>query len=87
MDLENLSKQGLMSAADNMRRAVEDIDGTFGKGYAKAHPELVGALVMAAAIDYSGTVLYNVKEETNNTLSSVSEEISAALRMISGKEG
>lgn len=76
-----------MSAADNMRSAVDYIDDFFGKGYAKEHPELVGAMVMAAAIDYSGTVLCNVKEETNNTLSSVSEEISEALRMISGKEG
>lgn len=79
MDLENLSKQGLMSAADNMRRAVEDIDGTFGKGYAKAHPELVGALVMAAAIDYSGTALHNAMNGITDALCAVSGDISEAI--------
>lgn len=74
MDLENLSKQGEYSSIDNMKRAIEHIDNIFGKGYAKEHPELLGSIVMASAIDYCGTVLHLDLEDLNNTLSNLNSE-------------
>lgn len=74
MDLENLSKQGEYSSIDNMRRAIKDIDDTFGPGYAKEHPELVGQIVMASAIDYCGTVLHLDLEELSEVISALKTE-------------
>lgn len=71
MDLENLSKQGEYSSIDNMRRAIKDIDDTFGPGYAKEHPELVGKIVMASAIDYCGTVLHIDLKELTEVISNL----------------
>jgi len=34
--------------------AIHSIDDTFGQGYAEQHPELVGALVKAMAIESAG---------------------------------
>lgn len=68
MDLENLSRQGEYSSIDNMRRAIDDIDETFEKGYAKDHPELLGMIVLASAIDYCGTVLHNDLEDLKQLL-------------------
>lgn len=59
MDLENLSKQGEYSSIDNMRRAIKDIDETFGEGYSQGHPELLGQIVIASAIDYFATLLHS----------------------------
>ena len=58
MDLQELSKQGEYSSIENMKSAIKDIDETFGEGYAKEHPGLVGQIVMASAIDYFGTLLH-----------------------------
>lgn len=74
MDLENLSKQGEYSSIDNMRRAIKDVDDTFGPGYAKEHPELLGSIVLASAIDYCGTVLHNSLETITDIVSEHKEE-------------
>jgi hypothetical protein len=36
---------------DEIRDAVEDIDAILGQGYAKAHPELIGAYMQSVAIE------------------------------------
>jgi hypothetical protein len=74
MDLENLSKQGEYSSIDNMRRAITDIDNTFGEGYAREHPEFVGQIVLASAIDYCGTVIHLDLEELANVLVDLKSE-------------
>jgi hypothetical protein len=43
--------------ADPLDEAVRRIDKAFGRGYAKAHPELVAALVQAAAFDRVARVI------------------------------
>ena len=40
-------------SADYLGSAVEEIDKQFGEGYAKEHPELVGAFMQVAANDRS----------------------------------
>lgn len=69
MDLENLSKQGEYSAIENLKRVVKDLDELYGHGFSEKHPELVGNLVLAAAVDYSGTLLHQDIEKLNERLS------------------
>ena len=54
---ETLSRQGLMRALDLYREAVKEIDKMMGEGYAKEHPELIGQILMAANIDYAGSII------------------------------
>jgi hypothetical protein len=56
-DFTTLMRQAPMTAHDWMARAITDIDELFGKGYAKAHPELVGHYLMTCAIDFGSGVL------------------------------
>jgi hypothetical protein len=49
-DLELASSR---AAAFYMESGTEHVDRQFGAGYAKAHPELVGAFMTAAATIYS----------------------------------
>ena len=60
LDIEIGAGELLMQASgtvhDYMLRAMQDIDDHFGKGFAVAHPELVGAMVQAAAADYAASV-------------------------------
>ena len=48
-------EQSHKSAHDWMLRAVEAIDRQFGDGFARAHPELVGAYMQTCAIDFAAT--------------------------------
>ena len=45
-------KQAPMTAHTYLSEAVKSIDQTFGEGYAKEHPELVGAFIQTCAIDF-----------------------------------
>ena len=72
--LETLSEQGEYSAIENMRRAIKDIDETFGKGYAKEHPDLLGSIVMASSIDYAGTLVSDRLSELVLAISTLNEE-------------
>ena len=45
-------EQAHMSAHDWMNRAVAAIDEKFGDGFARAHPELVGAYMQTCALDF-----------------------------------
>lgn len=57
-DLSTLLQQASMTAHDYLRNAIEDIDTTFGeKGYAAKHPELVGAYIQTAAMDFGAAVI------------------------------
>lgn len=53
MDAKGLLEQAALSAATWMAKAVRLIDEEFGEGYARAHPELVGAFINAASRDYA----------------------------------
>jgi len=48
------------AAAFYMESGTEHVDRQFGAGYAKAHPELVGAFMEAAARIYSANRIKNV---------------------------
>ncbi len=54
---EKLLEQAWMTASHYMVFAVQEIDKQFGDGYAKAHPELVGAFMQTAATDFQAGLL------------------------------
>ena len=54
---DTLMRQAPATADVYLGQAIEMIDARLGKGYAKAHPELVGAFVQAAAADMSGALI------------------------------
>lgn len=56
-DFDRLMEQASATAYSYMLHTVHNIDQTFGEGYAKAHPELVGAMVQAASLDFAGSIL------------------------------
>lgn len=58
----NLMRQANMTASEYFDSAVRQIDKTFGVGHARNHPELVRALVDAAARDYE-TACANLRNE------------------------
>jgi len=49
---EKLMEDAAATAGVYLRRAVENIDNQFGKGYAKANPVLVAAMIQASAADF-----------------------------------
>jgi hypothetical protein len=51
--------------------AIRDIDKAFEVGYAKAHPELIGAYMMTAAIDFGTTTLAIEIGHLNTTMERV----------------
>jgi hypothetical protein len=53
----DLMRQAGMTAHDYLLGGVHDIDEIMGKGYAKAHPELLAAYIQTAALDFHATFL------------------------------
>lgn len=51
VDINKSRHDAIDQAVTWMRAATRDIDEQFGAGYAQAHPELLAALVNAAALD------------------------------------
>lgn len=56
-------KQAPMTVDTYLREAVERIDGVFGDGYAKSHPELVAAFIAACVEDFSTAATVKLAEE------------------------
>jgi hypothetical protein len=46
-----------MLVSDHLLNAAFDIDGQFGAGHARANPGLLGACVVAAAVNFVGLLL------------------------------
>jgi hypothetical protein len=61
--VETLFKQATMTATDYMVQAVDQIDKTFGEGYAAKHPELVGAFMRTAAADFHTAIIAKIHSE------------------------
>lgn len=74
MDLNHIDKESAQSVVENMWKLYDGIEETFGKGYAKEHPELVGDMVKAASIDYLATVLHYDLEELKEFVSDLKNE-------------
>jgi hypothetical protein len=67
--------QGAMTAYEYLRSAIDHIDIELGKGYAKAHPELIGAFMQAAAIDCALLVVASKIEAVAHGLDGLGEAL------------
>jgi hypothetical protein len=52
-----LMEQAPATVNEYLREATAAVDEQFGEGYAKAHPELVGAFIQAAAGDFHTSLM------------------------------
>jgi len=52
-----LMQQASWTADEYLLHAIERIDMRLGKGYAKAHPELIGAFMQTAALDFAAGIV------------------------------
>lgn len=52
LSASELESQASMTADEYLTAAIESIDSKLGEGYAKAHPELIGAFMRSSAQDF-----------------------------------
>lgn len=79
---EELLQQASWTAADYLSGGIEAIDKKFGEGYAKKHPELLGAFMAAASRDLQTSLTVQALQEVARNLEALSEikDIARALR-------
>ena len=65
-------KQAPDAVHEWMYRCKAVIDGAFGEGYAAKHPELLGAMIQACAVDQLGMHTYGSGDDISRSLESVS---------------
>jgi hypothetical protein len=74
-DLHTIASQGRSIAIENLSYGVKEVDRIMGKGYSKAHPELLGSVLIAAAIDYHESIVAKKMEELNDNLLGISNSL------------
>jgi len=70
-----LSEDAFDLTAYNMSKAIDFIDGKFGKGYSKEHPELIGAFLQACSIELNGTTIGACIQDLEQALSEIAENV------------
>lgn len=78
-----LMDQASMTAATYFRKAVETIDDQFGEGYAKAHPELVGAFMRTCTADFSACFTSDFLDKIATALGDISGSLSSVAGAVS----
>jgi hypothetical protein len=61
--IETLVRQAPRTANEYLSTAIKEIDTSFGEGYAKTHPELVGAYIQTCAIDFAAGSITSALQE------------------------
>jgi hypothetical protein len=56
-DPTTLMNQAPMTMQVYMAECIRIVDGVFGAGYAKKNPQLLSAMVLGCAVDYSGGIV------------------------------
>jgi hypothetical protein len=74
-DSQTLMRQGAMTACEYLRSAIDHIDAVLGKGYAKAHPELIGAFMLVATADLGTAVIARAAQGIAPALDGVAEAL------------
>jgi hypothetical protein len=89
-----LARQASMLAHDFAMNAQFDLDGIFGAGFAKRHPEVIGAYMQTAALNFTAGLLADKIEDLHESLRSdhplqgeTFASIAAALECIAEKLG
>jgi hypothetical protein len=91
----DLMRQASYTADTYLGEAIKSIDGRLGAGYACNHPELIGAFMQAAALDYQASFLHNALQaiatsidehnhgsELYDTIYAAAEQIAEGLKAI-----
>jgi hypothetical protein len=96
-DFDQLMRQAPETVEIYLFEAQTKIDKVFGAGYAKEHPELVGAFIQAASVDFQASSISKVIGEalheianSINLLTDATNEVALAcggLRDVSGEIG
>jgi hypothetical protein len=66
-------RQAPMTAHEYLLSAVDHIDLKLGKGYAKAHPELIAAFMQTSALDFGAAVIARAIEGVANAVTYAGE--------------
>ena len=84
---------GASAAINHLHKAVEVIDKTFGSGYAKEHPDLIGDFTKTAAIDSGAPYIAKAIQEhalqlsdSGNQLLNVLKDIKSSIDDRTGTE-
>jgi hypothetical protein len=72
---QTLLRQAPMTANEYLLSAVDHIDEKLGKGYAKAHPELIAAFMQASAVDLGTAVIARAIESLAGSMGEITEQI------------
>jgi hypothetical protein len=67
-EFTNLMRQSAPTIDIYLGEAIEMIDNRLGDGYAKKHPELLGAFIQAASTDYAGSCIGKQIEKAGDTI-------------------
>lgn len=59
----------------HLTKAIKSIDSTFGEGYAKEHPELVGTMVQATIIDVNAKITARILKNGLSEIVSILEKL------------
>ena len=65
-----LMRQAPMTADEYLHSAIDCIGARLGAGYAKAHPELIGAFMQTSAIDFAAGVIARAIETVADAIES-----------------
>ena len=76
----SLLRQAPMTANEYILSAIDHIDQKLGKSYAKQHPELIGAFMHAAAMDFGAAVIARAIESITNSINANFDGIVEASR-------
>jgi hypothetical protein len=71
-DSYTLMQQASMTAHDYLLAAVRDIDAILGDGYAAKHPELIGAFMQTAALDFAAGIIGKTIERVADAIDDAS---------------
>jgi hypothetical protein len=64
-----------MTSETYMREAVENIDKMFGKGHAKAHPDLLIAFMQASSADFNASINKLAAQDIRDGMRALAEAI------------
>lgn len=84
-DYEKMMADSITSTRYYLRNIIEELDNRWGADYAKEHPELVGALVQACAIENSSAMSGRTRQDIAEAISNSGNQISCSIEILSNK--
>jgi hypothetical protein len=75
IDAHTLMEQAPSTVLQYMDAAIKWIDKSFGEGYSKQHPELVGAFIQACSTDFLAGILAKEVQTLSDRLQGIAEAL------------